>query len=251
MGRLGVRPDQAMGFMRNILANPHLLLEGVMAHLPFADSIEGEDPDAGIEAGQFRETNLQIEAFAALRREAEAAGIRLRYWHTQNTAGILQHPSSAFNAARTGIAIYGQYPSFEMPRTLALQPAMTLKSTISFVKDVPSGIGLSYGHVYRTARPSRIATVALGYADGYPRHATNLTEMLVRSKRAPVVGRVCMDHTLLDITDIPDAEEGDTVVVFGTSGDSTMSAEETASRFGSLGYELTTRIGKRVRKIFL
>jgi alanine racemase len=251
MGRLGIPPSSGIEFMRGIQENPSLLLEGVMAHLPFSDAVLDSEMQTSLGSIQFRETERQIKTLADLRSQAEASALTPRYWHTSNTAAILQHPSNAFNAARTGIALYGQYPSYEMRRDLPLRAAMTFKTTISFLKDVPSGVGLSYGHVYQTSRKSRIATVALGYADGYPRHATNLTQMLVREQRVPVVGRVCMDHILLDVTDVPETTEGDIAIAFGTDRDTLLSAEEMASRFGSLGYELTTRIGKRVPKVFI
>lgn len=237
MGRLGASPEKADDLAREIISSPQpLKLEGVMAHFPSADE---RDPTL---------TNEQITRFSMVQQQLRGAGIDVPFWHTSNTAGILQHPTARFTAVRTGIALYGQYPGPEVEHKLDLRPAMALRTRVSFIKEVPAGTGLSYGHTFYTQRPSRIATLPLGYADGYPRHASNRTEMLLHGRRVPVVGRVCMDHTLIDVTEVPEAAIGSIVTAFGWSHDTDdiLSAEEVAYRFDSLGYELTTRIGKRL-----
>jgi len=238
MGRLGARPEDAIALARRIAENDLLKLEGVMAHFPTAD-----EPDATL-------TNQQIESFAAVQRDFASAGIPVQQWHTANTAGILQHPSARFTAVRSGIALYGQYPGPKVSHTHDLRAAMSLRTRIAFLKYVPEGTGLGYGHTYHTKRASRIATIPLGYADGYPRHASNKTTMLVRGQRVPQVGRVSMDHILLDVTDVSDVSLGDVVTAFGVAESEALTAEEVAYSFDSLGYELTTRVGKRLPRYY-
>jgi alanine racemase len=192
----------------------------------------------------------QIEVFDSLRRAVLDSGFAVPLFHCANSAAALDFPASHFDAIRPGLSLYGQYPSAEVRQRVPLRQAMTVKTRIAFLKEVPAGTGLSYGHTFVTARPSRIATVPFGYADGYPRHASNRTAMLVRRGRAPVVGRVCMDQTLLDVTDIPGVAVGDEVLVFGISGDDMLPADAVAAAAGTIGYEMTTRIGRRLPRFF-
>lgn len=238
MGRMGFPPEHAVAMLRKIAATPELEAEGVMSHFSSADM----KPPTN--------TPRQISVFDSVRRAIADAGLYVRYFHTANSAGILAYPDSRFDAVRPGISLYGQYPSLEMERRVDLRPAMTLKTRVVYVKTAPAGTGLSYGHTHVTERESRIATVPLGYADGYPRHASNRTAMLVRGKRAPQVGNVCMDLILLDVTDIPGVQIGDEVLAFGVSGSNTLLAENVADAAGTIGYELTTRIGKRLPRFY-
>jgi alanine racemase len=239
MGRLGVAPQRAVDFLLWLREQPGIELVGVMSHLPCAD---GPQRDL---------TREQIATFASLRKDVLGTGLTGLTFHLANSAAVLDYPEAHFDAVRPGISLYGQLPSLEVLARPALIPAMSMKSKVVFVKEVPAGVGLSYGHTFRTARPSVIATVPLGYADGYPRHASNCTQMAVRGRLAPQVGRVCMDLSLVDVTDVPGVSIGDEVLAFGRAGDLILRAEDVASAIGTIGYELTTRYGRRLPRIFL
>lgn len=239
MGRLGVRPDQVI-HMLQACTDHGVTVRGILSHFPCADTT---DPAL---------TLAMIKDFKAINDQVNAAhpGNDIIF-HISNSAGGIRFPGAWFNAVRSGIALFGQQPSIEMECSLPLQPAMNLKTRIVFLKDVPPATAVSYCQTYRTKRASRLATLALGYADGYPRHASSKTDFLLHGKRAPQVGRVCMDQLLIDVTDIPEASLGDEVLAFGSSSTGTLRAEEVASRYDSIGYELTTRIGKRLPRFFL
>ncbi|MGB9691428.1 MAG: alanine racemase [Candidatus Sumerlaeaceae bacterium] len=239
MGRLGVAPSDVIDFVRKVASYDCLAIAGVMSHLPCADTPEREL------------TRRQIATFADVRETIEAGGFRIPCFHLANSAALLDFPESHFDAVRPGISLYGQLPSFDVVARPNLIPAMSMKSRVIFVKEVPPGTGLSYGHTFITTRHSRIATVPLGYADGYPRHASNKTQMGLRGVLAPQVGRVCMDLSLLDVTDIPEVVIGDEVLAFGRSGNLMLRAEEVADKIGTIGYELTTRVGLRLPRIYL
>lgn len=239
MGRLGVQPESAVEMARSIIAMPQLELEGVMSHLPCADM-------------RSRPMTLgQIKTFKAVCESIASAGISVKYFHTANSSATMDYPEAHFDAVRCGIALYGQYPNAEVEKRLALKPAMSMKTRIVYLKNVPPGTALSYGHTHITSRVSQIATIALGYADGYPRHASNKTVMMVRGRPAAVVGRVCMDQTLLDVTGIPDVSIGDEVLAFGVSNYAVLPAETVASAIGTIGYEMTTRVGKRLPRFYI
>ncbi len=240
MGRLGVRPQDAAEFIRSVKRFSEIQISGVMSHLPCADM-----PEA-------RELTLkQIRTFVDIKKTLQEAQLGNFTYHMANSAALLDYPEAHFDAVRPGISLYGQYPSLEIGYKPDLRPAMSMKSRIVYLKDVPTGVGLSYGHTFTTVRPSRIATVALGYADGYPRHASNRTTMAVRGRLAPQVGRVCMDLCLLDVTDIPNVRIGDVVLAFGQHDSVTLRAEEVAAQIGTIGYELTTRYGRRLPRFFV
>lgn len=237
MGRLGVRPEDALDFARAAAARPGISLEGVMTHFPCADS-----PPRSV-------TERQIADFLTVRTALLDAGIRPRMFHCANSAASLDFPEAHLDAIRPGISLYGQYPGPDVAARVPLRPAMRFRSRVTFVKDVPAGRGLSYGHTFVTEKPSRIATVPVGYADGYPRHASNRARALVHGVAVPQVGRVCMDQILLDVTGLPDVVPGDIVTLFGADGDASYTAEEFAADAGTIGYEITTRIGKRLPRL--
>ena len=152
---------------------------------------------------------------------------------------------------RVGIVQYGLRPSeFVDVAALGFRPVMTLRSRITYLKEVPAGFPISYGSIWKSHHPSRIATVAVGYGDGYHRCLSNRGEMLLRGKRVPGVGRVCMDLTMIDVTSVPEAAVGDEVTVWGTEGNKTLSADEVAAAAGTIGYEMTTGLNVRVPRIF-
>jgi alanine racemase len=239
MGRIGAAPGDVPALLKHC-QEQGLTVSGIMSHFPCAD-VEEPNP-----------TLQMAETFRSLYENlADQVTNNEIYFHISNTAAMFRYPRTWFNAVRSGISLYGQYPSGSMEKPLLLRPAMSLKTRIVYIKDVPADTPISYCQTWRTPRPSRIATLALGYADGYPRHASNVTELLVRGKRAPQVGRVCMDQLMIDVTDIPGTSIGDEVLAFGSSPGGILPAEEVAESFGSLGYELTSRIGKRLPRFFV
>ena len=238
MGRLGLPPEDVKALV-TLCDQQRVPVDGIMAHLPCAD------------ASSYAPTEVLVSRFRDLQNEiGEAYPGRRMIFHVANSAATLRSADAWLDAVRCGISLYGQFPSVEMERGYDLRPAMTLKSRISYIKDVPAGTPISYGYTYTTPAPARLATVPLGYADGYPRQASNNADFLVHGKAAPQVGRVCMDQVVLDISSIAGAKIGDEVVAFGIVQDAVLRPEDVAARFGSIGYELTTRIGKRLPRFY-
>lgn len=237
MGRLGCRPENALELLRYAEATGGIELEGVFSHLACSDSDRGQ-------------TEKQIATFDDARRAILDAGFSIRYFHLANSGGILDFPHAHYDAVRAGVLSIGLYPGSNMMDRIDVKPAMTLKSRIVLLKRVPAGTGLSYGHAHVTSRETMVATIPMGYADGYPRHASNITSMIVRGKPAKILGRVCMDLILLDVTDIDGVELGDEVIAFGQLDGATLHAEHVAESFGTISYELCTRIGKRVPRFY-
>lgn len=239
MGRLGVPPDDVKGLVE--LCNKlNVPVDGIMAHLPSAD------------ATTFDETVPMLEQFRKLKDDLTQAFPKRKFvYHVANSAATMRCADAWMDAVRCGIALYGQFPSVEMEREFDLRPAMTLKSVIGFIKDVPAETGISYGHIYKTPTAARLATIPIGYADGFPRAASNAADVIIHGKLAPQVGRVCMDQIVVDISGIPGAQVGDEVILFGVGQSQELRAENVAARFGSIGYELTTRIGKRLGRTYL
>lgn len=240
MGRLGIYdPREALHFLEKIPDLPGLLLEGVYTHFSTADEADRNF------------TELQLARFKQILKDLETRGIEIPLKHAANSAAALEHPGSCLDMVRTGISLYGYYPSADVNRdSAALLPVLSLKTRIIFLKRVSPGTPISYGKTYYTPAESTIATVPLGYADGYSRNLSNKGFMLVRGKRAPVVGRVCMDLTMLDVSHIREAKEGDEVVVYGSQGSEAIDADEVASQLGSISYEVLCSINSRVPRFY-
>ncbi|GIW71818.1 MAG: alanine racemase [Planctomycetota bacterium] len=241
MGRLGVRPESARRLAAAVAgAAPWLVLEGVATHLSAADA---EDEAF---------TREQLVRFGQTLRDLRAAGLVPPLVHAANSAGLLRYPASHHTLCRPGIALYGMEPS---PHVRApgpgLLPVLALKSQVVFLKRVEAGTPLSYGATYRTSRPTVIATVPVGYNDGYPLALSNRAEALVRGRRVPVVGRVTMDYLLLDVGGVPGVHVGEVVTLIGAQGGEEIRVEELAARAGTLPYEITCRLGRRVRRLYL
>jgi alanine racemase len=237
MGRLGVLPSDALAFVISILDLPGLNLEGIFTHFALADI---EDKAYTLwQLGRFREVLSQLET----------EGIHVPDVHAANSAAILELPESHFNMVRLGIAMYGLNPSSEVQCPPGFRSALAFKTQIAQVKDLPAGSYISYGCTYRTERPSRIAVIPVGYADGFRRAPANWGEVLVRGRRAPIVGRVCMDQTMIDVTDIAGVRQGDEVVLIGRQGNEAISVEEVASRLGTINYEVVSEILARVPRV--
>lgn len=251
MGRVGFIPDallgehargQALEAIKRISQMPGLQVEGVFTHL--ADS---DNPDAGYSEGQIKIFNDFLDLL-------ERHGIKPPLVHAANSAAVAELPNTHYNFVRTGIAMFGleANPGLSAAR-LGLIPAMTLKTRIVHLKMVPVGFKVSYGSTYTTTKETKLATVAIGYADGYKRAFSHQGEMLVRGQRAKVVGRVCMDLTMLDVTHIPDVQILDEVTIFGNDGyGNYLSVDELAKQLNTLNYELIiTTVPERVAFYYL
>lgn len=239
MGRVGCKPEEVQVLAKTISASSCLIFEGIMSHLPCADSSP-------------RSVTLNmIGIFQNIKSELDQNNLSPHFFHLANSATILDFPEGHFNAVRAGICLYGQAPSYEVVNLPQLIPAMSLVSKISFLKCVEANQGISYGHLFKTSRASRIATIPLGYADGIPRSATGNFQVLIRNRQAPQIGRICMDLFMVDVTDISEATEGDPVLIFGTNSfGEYLSVEDFAKSAGTIGYEITTRIGKRLQAFY-
>lgn len=215
--------------------------EGIFTHFSVSD--EGEPGDFF--------TENQFEDFMGAIGMLKRRGIDFKLRHCSNSGAILDYPDMQLDMVRPGIILYGLLPSNCMRRPLNLIPAMELKTVISMIKTVEENTSVSYGRCFVTQRKTRLATVPIGYADGYPRLLHDHADMLVCGKRARVVGRVCMDQLMLDVTDIPEAEVGMTVTIFGKDGENTITVDELASFNSTIHYEMVCLVGKRVPRIYL
>ena len=234
--RLGVMPDEAADLARDIASRRHLGFAGVYTHLATADELDVA----------FART--QVDRFAAM---LAALHERPRWQHVLASAGILAlAPTGSFTAVRPGVALYGLPPAPHLAPP-ELRPALRLVSRLARVRRVPAGTGVSYGHRYVTDRERVIATVPFGYGDGLPRRASPGGAMLVRGRPAPIVGRVCMDLVMLDVSDIPGAREGDEVVLIGTQQGASRTADDFAREIDTINYEVVTNLHPRVPRVYL
>ena len=233
MTRLGVLPEDVPAFVDAVAALPGLELEGIFSHLATSDS----DVEFALEQG---------ERFAALLRVLEARGRRFRYVHMENSGAIMRRLPFAFNLVRVGLALYGLSPLPKGETELPLRPALSFKTRVAQVKDVAAGTSVSYGREFVTQRPSRIAVLPVGYGDGFRRSPRHWGHVLVRGRRAPLAGIVAMDMAMVDVTDVDGVQEGDEVVLIGTQGGESITAEDAARALGTISYELVTQILPRV-----
>jgi alanine racemase len=238
MGRLGVLGDEWEAVLKDLQENPWIQVKGLATHFSSAES----DP-------AFSRT--QLDRFRKAVDQAEGlCKDRLRQVHIANSAGLLNHPESVFTMVRPGLLLYGAYPEPGLRKKIRVRPAMTFKTRVLSVKSLPAGSPVSYGGTFRTERASRIATLPVGYADGYRRDLSNRGWVLLRGRKAPVVGTVTMDLTMIDVTDIPEASEGDEVILFGPAEGACLPVEELAERIGTISYELLCAVGRRVPRIY-
>lgn len=240
MGRVGVQTDQAVNFFKAVAATPGLRLEGAYTHMARADEFDKASALA------------QYGKFVQATGEAMRAGIQIPLRHMANSAGIIDLPETYLDAVRPGIMIYGLYPSEEVHKErVTLQPAMELKARVSHVKRVPAGTPVSYGGTYRALQETNIATVPIGYADGYSRILNGRgAEVVIQGRRFPQVGRICMDQIMIDVGDAP-VRIGDEVVLFGHQGDEFIHTDEVARKLGTINYEVTCMVSKRVPRVEL
>jgi len=238
MGRIGILPEQAPSFLDHCSKLEGLRVKGLMSHLPRADEAD-KTP-----------SHEQIERF---RRVIEAAAPhRIDVVHMANSAAILDLPEAHFDACRPGIAIYGLAPSPDIanPRVAELEPVLEWKSRITFLKEVPAGVGLSYGHAFTTEHPSLVATIPVGYGDGLARNLSDRLEVLVRGTRCRQLGRITMDQSLIDVTPLRGRVDlGDEVVLIGEQEGVRVTADELAETRGTISYEIVTAIAGRVPRL--
>ena len=249
MGRLGMPPGLWRAFLEHYRQLDGIVLEGVLTHLA-----SGEEPEGA-------QTREQLLRFSMLLRELESSGVKPKWFHVSNSAGLVAGLTGGLefqeNLVRIGALLYGFCPPFlsdppQGPNPAAeFEPLLELKSQVVFLKDVPAGSPLGYGSTFRTRRPSRIATVPIGYADGLSRRLSNRGRAIVRDHFAPIVGNISMDLTLLDLTDVPDAEVGDVAVFIGASPHCALTVGEMADQLETLPYEVLCSIGKRVPRVYL
>ena len=237
MGRLGVPLNLWPDFLKEVRRFPRIDIEGILSHFSMMD----EERDF---------TQDQWRAFERAVATAQELGISFQYLHMASSATLTAFPAYSAKLVRPGIMLYGSYPSPAFQSLVQLKPVMTLKTRIHFLKRVPPGTRISYGGTFTTKRESLIATLPIGYADGYSRHLSNHGEVLIHGKRAPVVGKVCMDFIMVDVTDIPRVSVGDEVILMGKQGREQITPEEIAEKINSISYEVLCSIGKRVPRIY-
>ncbi len=237
MGRLGLCPgldmDQTLADIRSMIQLDHLKIEGIFTHFANADAVDQTH------------ARQQLALFTRVLDHLDAANRLPIAIHAANSAATLTLPRTHFTLVRPGIALYGLCPGPGVDGS-RLTPALSIVSEITQIKQVPKGFAVSYGSTHVTDRPTAIATVPVGYADGYPRRLSCRAHMLVKGQRAPVIGRVCMDFTMIDVGQIPDAAEGDPVMVLGSQGNETVSADELAGLAGTINYEITAGLTSRL-----
>ena len=242
MSRVGIRPDEeGMSFLRRLSEMPNIAVEGIFTHFARADEQDK------------RSAKEQLARFTGFVEEAEQIlGRTILVKHCSNSAGILTMPEANLSLVRAGITLYGLSPSAQVPRELlSLRPALSLKSHLVYVKEVEAGTPVSYGGTYVTKQRMRIATVPVGYGDGYPRSLSNRGYVLIRGMRAPILGRVCMDQFMVDVTTIPEVCEGDEVTLIGTDGEEEITMEQLGELSGRFNYELACDLGKRIPRVYL
>lgn len=225
--------------IKKIAVLPNLEIEGMFTHFARADEYDRSP------------AMVQLNRYLKFADMLETAGVKIPMRHCSNSAGIIRVPEANLNVVRAGITIYGIYPSNEVERDIVrLEPAMELKSHISYVKEVGAKRAVSYGGTFVTEGPTRIATIPVGYADGYPRQLSNKGWVLIHGKRARILGRVCMDQFMVDVTEIPEAEAGDEVTLIGRDGEEFISIEEFGDLSGRFSYEFACEISKRVPRVY-
>ena len=241
MGRIGLLSNpQSIEEVKKISELPNINMEGIFTHFSTSDE---EDPTY---------TKEQWSIFSGFLNELSEVGIEIPLIHAANSAATLAHEYTHIDVVRPGIILYGYYPSeYLKNKKINLIPAMTLKSQVVHVKELPEGHFISYGRRYETKKVTKIATIPIGYADGYSRRLSNKGRVLIRGQYANVVGTICMDQFMVDVSDIEGVSVGDEVVVFGTQGDNTIPIEEIAKLTDTINYEVMCMIGKRVPRIYV
>lgn len=241
MSRIGFLPGkESLDEIEKISHLGNLRIQGMFTHFACADMRDKTHVDG------------QIAKFHEMIDGVKRRGIPVEIFHCSNSASIMELQSEHMNMVRAGIILYGLYPSHEMEEErLPLKPVMSLHSHVVHVKEVPAGVTVGYGATYVTKGPTRIATVPVGYADGYPRVLSNRSSVLIRGHRAPIIGRICMDQFMVDVTDIPEVADGDAVTLIGKDGQEMLSVEEISEMAGSFNYEFVCDVSRRVPRVYM
>lgn len=241
MSRIGYQvTEEAAEEMAQLSKLPHIMVEGIFTHFARADE---KDKAA---------TYSQIALFQHMISMLEERGLSIPVKHCSNSAGIVEVPEANMDLVRAGITMYGLWPSEEIDKSqIDLKPALSLVTHVAYVKELPAGRAVSYGGTYVTDCTRRIATIPVGYADGYARGLSNRGEVLIHGKRAPICGRVCMDQFMVDVTDIADVKSGDEVILIGESGGECITMEEVGERSGRFNYEFVCDLGKRIPRVYV
>lgn len=242
MGRIGITPDEeGLEFVRFLMEHPELEVEGIFTH--FAKSDETDKTSA----------NHQLELFQNFIKKIQTElGITIPVKHCSNSAAILEMPQANMDMVRAGITTYGLYPSEEVSKDIVpLRAAMSLYSHIVYCKTIHAGQSVSYGGLFTATKDTRVATIPVGYGDGYPRSLSGKGYVLIHGKKAPILGRVCMDQFMVDISEIPEAMEGDKVTLLGMDGTERITAEELGELSGRFNYEFVCDLGKRIPRVYI
>jgi alanine racemase len=234
MGRLGLDPKTLLSFLTSPCFKGPLRIEGLLTHLADADG-----QDSGY-------TRTQITRFRSVVEQVEAAGLSIPLIHAANSAALIGYPSAHFTLARPGLMLYGYHAAPSGSAAPDLKPVLSLKTHIVQLRTVASGDSISYNRTYVSRRPSQIAVLPVGYADGYNRALSNRGHVLIHGRQAAVVGRICMDMTMVDVTDIPGVRPGDEAVLIGRQGTAQITADDLAAQIGTISYEVLCAIGSRV-----
>lgn len=241
MGRIGFPVSvESVDVIERISRLPNVTVEGMFTHFARAD-----EKDKAY-------TLMQHERFVWMKERLEERKIDIRYFDCDNSAGIIDFPDMKHDLARAGISMYGMYPSEEVNmEAVDLKPAMSLISHVAFVKNIEKGTAVSYGGTFVAERPMRIATIPVGYGDGYPRSLSNKGYVLIHGKRARILGRVCMDQFMVDVTDIPETKFMDRTVLIGRDGNESITVDELAKLSGRFNYEFVCCLGKRIPRVYI
>lgn len=239
MGRIGIVPKKLPEFLEYLSSMGAIEIRGIFTHLAAADEADKSYAYS------------QLTAFKQAITKATVLNIPLPFISAANSAAVIDLDEGQFNTVRPGIAIYGLPPSNEMQRALDLRPAMTLKTNIVYIKEVPAGTTVSYGRTYTTDKSTFLATLPIGYADGYNRHLSNKASVIIAGKRRPVVGRICMDQTIVDLGPVCDAAIGDEAVLFGRQHAAEVTVTELADMAGTINYELLCAVSARVPRVYV
>ena len=243
MGRIGYLADEAEAAaedIKKIQALENFKIKGLFSHMSTADALDKTF------------SRQQEEKFNKFYSVLTSAGINIPMKILANSASVMEIPSVYFDACRPGIILYGCYPSDEVDKNeLAIKPVMSVKANIVHLKDVPEGFSVGYGRKFISTRPSKIATLALGYADGYPRPYSQYAKVIVNGHIAPIAGNICMDQCMVDVTDVPDVKVGDEVIIMGTDGTHTILADDIARATGTINYEIVCAFGQRLPKVYV
>lgn len=241
MGRLGFDiSENSVEQIKRISSLDNVCMEGIFTHFAKADEVDKSF------------TTKQIDAFMWMTGRLKEQNVVFNYEHCANSAAIIDIPKANFDLVRAGISTYGLYPSDEIQKqNVFLKPALELKSHVVFVKEVEEGVPVSYGGTYVTDKRMKIATIPVGYADGYPRSLSNVGYVLIHGKKAPILGRVCMDQFMVDVSEIDEIRFGDRVTLIGTDGNETITVEDLSALSGRFNYEFVCDLGKRIPRVFV